>query len=489
MSKQPTNATTSSKKKQTPQAKCWCYTLNNPSAAIAFNEDTMTYLVYGEEVGESGTPHHQGFVIFKNNKRLNNLKDINGKAHWEMKSPKSTYAEASDYCKKDGKYYEFGTLPVENIKKAQPAGNKANHEKWRAINDKAKEGDLDWIDQQHPKVFNQSYRNLKQMRTDYMKRKEDLPDVCGLWLYGKSGVGKTKLVRTLYPDAYLKKPNNKWFDGYQQEDVVVIDDLDDTHTYMGYELKKLADAYCYLVEVKNSSMYIRPSKCVVTSQYTIREIWSDDQKTCEALERRFKQVEVTKDNRDILSYTYQQPSKEVPTEVKGPIEKAFEKTPPVTPRNIDIIEDDDEAAIYDQLMIEAAETLANNRKRERKETVKDKVQSANKKQAISNTTTFTPLYRRKTASANQYHPDKFKTFEKPLAIPTKSSLKRCNAMIMDKPTTLQSDEVIDYDSDDEIEIVEVKRKPTQKVVDDDLGSVIHLSELYDGENTESESDN
>lgn len=482
-----TTTTASNKKKQTPQAKCWCFTLNNPAAAIAFNEDTMTYLVYGEEVGESGTPHHQGFVIFKNNKRLNNLKDINGKAHWEMKSPKSTYQEASDYCKKDGQYHEFGELPAENIKKAQPLGNKANHEKWRAINDKAKQGDLDWIDQEHPKVFNQSYRNLKQMKTDYMKRKEDLPDVCGTWFYGRSGVGKTKLVRTLYPDAYLKKPNNKWYDGYQQEDVVVIDDLDDTHEYMGYELKKLADAYCYLVEVKNSSMYIRPRQCIVTSQYTIREIWSNDQKTCEALERRFKEVEVTKENRDLLAHVYGKSSEPIPEGVKGPIEHAFEKTPkpsPTTPKNIDII-DDDEAALYDQLMVEAAETLANNRKRQRKETVKDKVENAKKKQALSNETTFTPLYRRKTASVNQYHPDKFKPFMERIK---KSSLRRCNAMIMDKPTTLQSDEVIDYDADDD-DVVEVKRNPVLHEILDDEDETPKLSELYDNDDTSDEDDN
>lgn len=257
----------------------------------------MTYLVYGKEVGEKGTPHHQGFVVFKNQKRLSNMKDINGQAHWEIKSNKSTFAEASDYCKKDGDFVEYGTLPVEPRVK----GNEANSDKWRSINDKAKEGDLDWIDQKYPKVFNQSYKNLKQMKVDYMKRKPNLDAVCGTWYYGPSGVGKTNLTTTLYPDAYLKRAQNKWFDAYQQEEVIVVDDLDDSHAYMGYELKKLADRYCYMVEVKNSSMYIRPKKCVVTSQYKIEEIWKNDPKTIEALTRRFTQVEVTKENRDMLA--------------------------------------------------------------------------------------------------------------------------------------------------------------------------------------------
>jgi len=85
---------------------------------------------------------------------------------------------------------------------------------------------------------------------------------------------------------------NKWFDGYNNEPVVVLDDIGIDHKFMGYELKKLADRYCYMVEIKNGSMYIRPEKCVVTSQYRIQDIWADDTETQAALMRRFVQVEL-----------------------------------------------------------------------------------------------------------------------------------------------------------------------------------------------------
>ena len=390
------------KAKQTPQAKCWCFTINNPTAPIQWNEATMSYLVYGKEVGKEGTPHHQGFVIFKKQKRLSNMKDINGQAHWEIKSSKSTYKQASDYCKKDGDFVEYGTLPEENYTKAGPKGNEANKAKWREINDKAKEGDLDWIDENHPKVFNQSYKNLKQMKVDYMKRKPNLPDVCGIWFHGASGVGKTHLITELYPNAYLKRAQNKWFDAYQQEEVIVIDDLDDTHDYMGYELKKLADKYCYMVEVKNSSMYIRPKLCVVTSQYTIDEIWKKDRKTADALNRRFKSIEVTKQNRAMLLSSM----KEVKDNSKDTI-----------------LDDDVTEEQFDQLMIEAEQMKYENAK-----TLGQKIQKQNRDIAMKKVDIS--KLPKKLRPTNEYFPDKVLQFPvppvtKPVMCP---KLERRNAM-------------------------------------------------------------
>ena len=207
------------------------------------------------------------------------MKEINSRAHWEP--ARGSNKEASDYCKKDGKYHEFGTLPDEpgtKSKRVRESGNKANSDKWREISDLAKAGKLSDIDNKYPKPFVNCYRNLQAIRKDHTPKLDNLAGVCGIWIYGKSGVGKTRLVTKLYPDAYLKRMN-KWYDGYNGEDVIVLDDLDPSHSFMGYELKKLADRYCFLAEIKNASMYIRPKRVVVTSQYPIEAIWKDDKET------------------------------------------------------------------------------------------------------------------------------------------------------------------------------------------------------------------
>jgi len=300
----------------------------------------MLYHVYGEEVGDSGTNHHQGFVVFKNSRTFSYVKDLLPEAHWE--ATKGNYQQAADYCKKDGVFKEEGSLPEQPQKKGSKAGGEVTKDKWRFISDSAKKGDLLAIDENHPKQFVTSYRNLQGIYKDYQKRKPDIEGVCGIWYYGKAGVGKTRLVTLKYPGAYLKRMN-KWFDGYNHEDVVLLDDFAPDHAFMAYELKKLADRYCYMVEIKNSSLYIRPKKCVVTSQYRIEDIWAEDKETREALQRRFVQVEVTKGNIELaFALANERLNKKVGMEEKGTPsipEEVMLEAHDITPEEFDSVMD------------------------------------------------------------------------------------------------------------------------------------------------------
>lgn len=95
----------------------WCFTLNNytDDDACLFHSlpSGCKYAVVGKEVGESGTPHLQGFLTFLNPQRLTGLRRswFAGRAHWE---PARHPIEASDYCKKEGDYQEHGVAPIES---------------------------------------------------------------------------------------------------------------------------------------------------------------------------------------------------------------------------------------------------------------------------------------------------------------------------------------------------------------------------------------
>lgn len=83
--------------------------------------------------------------------------------------------------------------------------------------------------------------------------------------------------------------NNKWFDGYQGEDAIILDDFDKSHHYMGFHLKIWGDRYAFVAEHKGGSKMIRPKHCVVTSNVAPWDIWADDA-TLQPILRRFKVV-------------------------------------------------------------------------------------------------------------------------------------------------------------------------------------------------------
>lgn len=99
-----------------PHVRRWCFTLNNYSQGeIQLINDVLSsehikYGIYGKESGENSTPHLQGFIIFNECKRLAQVKNlVSQRAHFE--AARGSSSQASDYCKKEGDYIEFGTFP------------------------------------------------------------------------------------------------------------------------------------------------------------------------------------------------------------------------------------------------------------------------------------------------------------------------------------------------------------------------------------------
>lgn len=112
-------------------AKDWCFTIHE-IRDVKWNPDTMTYLVYQEEVCPETKKHHiQGFVQLKQRKRMNQVKDILNCQSAHLEKRRGTAKEASDYCKKedsrapDGLQGEHGELQFAgkrtDIKKAVEA--------------------------------------------------------------------------------------------------------------------------------------------------------------------------------------------------------------------------------------------------------------------------------------------------------------------------------------------------------------------------------
>lgn len=106
-------------------AKRWCFTLNNPTDDELFlhsvhgesvtaepDDSEFSYFIFGQETGENGTPHLQGFFILRSKRRLNQIKALPGFARAHLEVARGSPKQAADYCKKDGNFSEFGVLPA-----------------------------------------------------------------------------------------------------------------------------------------------------------------------------------------------------------------------------------------------------------------------------------------------------------------------------------------------------------------------------------------
>lgn len=261
----------------------WVYTINNPTPADSPDlSGQYTYWVVGIEQGEEeGTLHYQGYICFNNRKNMTAVKRIFPRAHLEIM--RGTSKQASDYCKEDGLFWEDGDLPDEG----GSSGGKKKARNYRLLLDRARNGAFDEIAEDDPSSFVQHYRTLKEIRRDYLKRPADLNGVCGEWIWGPPATGKSTAARRENPDFY-DKPLNKWWDGYQGQSCAIIEEVDrESGKWIGPLLKRWADRFSFPAEKKGDTIQIRPHKIVVTSNYSLEQVFGHDDALLEAIKRRF----------------------------------------------------------------------------------------------------------------------------------------------------------------------------------------------------------
>lgn len=148
----------------------------------------------------------------------------------------------------------------------------------------ARAGEIENID---PATRIQHYQTITRIALDFASKPSDLEEPCGMWIYGKSGVGKTHWARNSFREAYLKSLDSNW-DWYRGESVVIVEDMDIFHKSLGKQFKDWGDKYPFRANAKYGGGVYRPARVVVTSQYRIVDIWEDEE-TRDAISRRFKQ--------------------------------------------------------------------------------------------------------------------------------------------------------------------------------------------------------
>lgn len=215
----------------TQRSKDWCFTINNYTeeeerlTCALVENGHASYAVIGKERGEEGTPHLQGFFQLLARVRLASVKAIPGLGRAHLEARRGTPQEASEYCKKEGDFEEYGTIAGQGKRKDLSAVKKA-------IDEGAGVEEL-W--ENHFGAMVRYEGAFKRYRALHRRRDPNIPiEILVLW--GPTGTGKSRFPRLINPELFsLPDITLQWFDGYDGQETVLIDDFDAKDVPVGRE--------------------------------------------------------------------------------------------------------------------------------------------------------------------------------------------------------------------------------------------------------------
>ncbi len=285
-------------------------------------EDPVTFKARAEKVGfkyliigyetcpTTGKPHLQWYGETYKKIRLSsigNKKHLNCTVFPLRRSVKAAIDYMIDNKDKPNPVFEeFGTRPGEyfegtktdnNNKISQASARKAVSLEILAL---ARSGKFDIIADKYPGQYLRSYQVLRKIYADSLPKPEKDNIQCIL-VRGPSGCGKTQFLKKHFQtdDVYWYNKNPNFFEKYDCEQTLVIDDLDRSHRHLLFHLKTTCDTVPNLFNVKFGSMWSNIRKIIVTTQYTFASlIGRNDKGQCideeleEALTRRFQIFDV-----------------------------------------------------------------------------------------------------------------------------------------------------------------------------------------------------
>jgi hypothetical protein len=239
-----------------------------------FDREKFAYAKGQRERGDTGYEHWQFILHCKKPIRLSGLRKIFGAYHFEptRSSASENYVWKSDTAIPDTRF-EWGSKPMRRNSDLD----------WESIRDQARSGRLDAIPAD---VYVRCYNQLRRISSDHMVPIGIERKVFVFW--GATGTGKSRRAwEEASLQAYPKDPRSKFWDGYRDQEHVVLDEfrggIDVSH------LLRWLDRYPVIVEIKGSSIPLVAKKIWITSNLDPREWYPElDEETKKALLRRLE---------------------------------------------------------------------------------------------------------------------------------------------------------------------------------------------------------
>lgn len=266
------------------KARGFCFTWNNYDEKTIEYVDSIckeaVYAIYGKEVAPTtGTKHLQGYIYFRNPRSLKAVIKLLKGSHVAI--AKGSSPANAGYCKKDNDWKEYGSPPQ------QGARGDLLALKDSIVNGKR----VDEIVIENPGAFHQYGRTLDRIETVSLRKKFRTEMTKGLWYYGPTGTGKShEAFKNYHPDnCYIYNTETKWWDGYRQQETVIINDFRGELPY-NY-LLQLVDKWPMNVPIRGKEDVPFTSKTVIiTSSLGPEEVYVNRNRSdgIEQLHRRFE---------------------------------------------------------------------------------------------------------------------------------------------------------------------------------------------------------
>lgn len=235
------------------------------------NSDVFKYVIIGKEVGDSGTPHLQGYGEFIKQQYFSTIKNLFPKIHFEPR--RGTQKQAIDYCKKDGDYVENGTQRIQGQRMDLIQMREAicNGASYRSI-------------LLSSEVSSSQLRVLDSYFTYLEPKKREKPKV--YWYYGSTGTGKTKSAMEMSSseETYIKD-HTKWWDGIDNHETVILDDFRASQMKFS-DLLRLLDWNPYRCEIKGGFRWLKCKNIIITTPRRPEDTYSNMSEDINQLLRR-----------------------------------------------------------------------------------------------------------------------------------------------------------------------------------------------------------
>lgn len=268
----------------TMKARNWIFTWNNPlpgQAPVLW--EGAEYLIYQKETGAQGTPHFQGYVRFKQQRRLSALKQLIETAHWEPL--RGTHEGQVHYCSKP-----VNDCVCEHCTAARLLPPPTEHTELGSPPQQGKRSDLIEIQKKldegkgYQAVFRENFSSsarYSRFFKEYARLQAKPRDFKTIvtFLHGQSGAGKTSWVlKQCEGLSVYWKPKGKWWDDYDSQDVVIMDEWDDTWWTFS-ETLNLFDKFPLRLESKNGHVIFNSKHIYITNNSDITTLYNHNEKS------------------------------------------------------------------------------------------------------------------------------------------------------------------------------------------------------------------